>query len=783
MSRGGLVIGLGGSGLRVVARLRQVLVAGGQARMPEAVRLLAFDVLKPAPATAKLPQSYYFLVQLPPLESAKPARQAARDILLQDLAQGAVSSLTLRGLAAQFDALRRVRVDDVDIFLVCSSFGATGTAWLLDLAYLVRHMTQKRMKVRVHAVLIAPEAFERTFFPTAVHQMTNFTVLKELESLQRERNWGNGVSIYDGKYVGSLPGLLTARPFDSVQVLDGLDLSTSPESGAIPAAADGILCQLDAQAGDLLEQATRGVQDNGRVFSTFGVFSLVYPVRLVLEQSIQRLLIGTIDQLVPLEKDPDTGRPLRVAEPVHLRPDEPYGKLQSWLPDVQRSGVLQDVLREADALADSRGIERRAFHQEIAERSPSQWTSLFLRCEGVSVAEPFTEVPLPLVQGHVRAFLKALTERITAPDPHLGAPLEYLEKLERGLSTYLQNLDAVQEAWRKHGDLSESDARRSVEDARKELEQRRTSLLGRLAPQGVQGAQERYNQARLSQVTYRQREVTLTGLLQTATLLRVLTHRLLLFGQRMLAVLALLPDSVYNMALDQSGRLDHEARFEAAVRTQQMVIDQGFETRQARLVFAEFSEQLSSAVGQGILSVAGAVDWQAQDLRLPFRVADPDLEGVSVDLDDPDLTPERLAVLLNRSLSMRFADALLRSQPNNTVVNFLHYLDPRADRLGGRLVNSSAPLARLLNQPLAKRNILFAPRPNSPAGTDYSQLLLSELQHLAGNVHVIQTMETDRLTLFRYFDGLELDNLLTYHQSEPRRLDPVEMKNYILWDL
>jgi hypothetical protein len=44
-------------------------------------------------------------------------------------------------------------------------------------------------------------------------------------------------------------------------------------------------------------------------------------------------------------------------------------------------------------------------------------------------------------------------------------------------------------------------------------------------------------------------------------------------------------------------------------------------------------------------------------------------------------------------------------------------------------------------------------------------------------------METDRLTLFRYFDGLELDHLLTYHQSEPRRLDPVEMKNYILWDL
>ena len=33
MSRGGLVIGLGGGGVRVVLRVRQVLASSGQARM------------------------------------------------------------------------------------------------------------------------------------------------------------------------------------------------------------------------------------------------------------------------------------------------------------------------------------------------------------------------------------------------------------------------------------------------------------------------------------------------------------------------------------------------------------------------------------------------------------------------------------------------------------------------------------------------------------------------------------------------------------------------------
>ena len=783
------MIGLGGSGVRVVLRMRQLLNSSGQAHLAETIRLLAFDIHKPAPATGKLPQSYSFLVQIPPNEEfpvvISPAvRQMARRVLLDDLALGASSSLALRGLAAQLDALRQARVDELDAFLVCSSFGETGTAWLLDMAYLVRHLTQNRIKTRIHAVALAPEAFERAFFASDAQRLTNYAFLRELEALQGERNWEDGFSIYGGKYIGSLPGLLRAKPFESVQVVDGLEMNTSPEAGAIPAAADGILSQLDPQvAAELASLAEKSQPVGGRVFSTFGTFSLVYPTRLVLEQAIQRLLIGTIEQILPLEKDADSGRPLHLAEPAHTRPDDPYGRLDAWIPNSERSGVLEDILREPVE------IERREiFRHELAGRSASEWQARLYQCSGMEAPGgekgALPETTLPLVQAHIHQFLEALKERLIHPDQRLGAPLEYLQKLEAAAAAYLQDLDGVLETWRQRGEHSDSpELRRILGDTRKDVEQKRKSLIGRLMPQATQDAQNRYNVARQQYQRYRQREASVAACQQTAGMLRTLTHRLLQFGLRIVHALAFLPNSVYNQALTQSQRLEREARFETAVRSQQLVVDQGYENSQAGLVFNDFSHRLNEVISAGLRAVEEHIDWEAEDQHLPFAIADASLSGETVDLDDPTLQPDQLAALLSRFLAVTFAEMLVSAQPDNTVINFLSYLDPRADRLGGRLAASSAPLAKLITPLAARRNICFMPRPNSPAGSSYSQALLAELHHELGEVRVLQREDADRLSLFRYYDGIGLDNLLTFHQSAPSKPDLEALENYTLWEL
>lgn len=779
--RGGLVLGLGGTGLRVAARVRQVLLSGGAGRVPDTIRLLAFDVRKPAAATAKLPQSQQFLVEIPPLEaSSLPPRRAARQALLQDLALGAASSLALRGIAAQLEALRRAGADSLEAFLVCSTFGGTGSAWLLDMAYLLRHLTHNRLALHVHAVLLTPSAFERAFFPSAAQQLTSDAVLTELNALQLREDWAAGVSIYGGKYIGGLPGRLSAPPFDSLQVLDGADLNTSPEAASLPAAAEGILCQLDPAFTSFWDEPPRPALHRAGAFSTFGVSSLAYPSRLVLEGAIQRLLLGAVDHLFPLAKNADTGRPEHLAEPSHPRPDDPYGKLEAWLPAERIPGLLEDALRVAAALAEPSTGPHLEFKEQLAARSPSGWAALFGRCPGFEASKLDPSALRPAMECHLRAFLQALGWRLSTPDPRLGAPLEYLQKLERALSAYLQDLDWAVEEWRRKGEHSESeDLRRTLAEARKEAVARTTSLLGRLVPASAQEAHARFEAARQTHARYRQREAYVAAAVQAAALMRVITHRLLLFSQRALRALALEPGSVYNTALDQSARIERDLRFEAAVRSQQLVIDQGFETRQSHLVFDEFTRRLAGAIASGVESIAEAVDWQTGDARLPFRVTDPARESESVLLDDPDLPIDRLAGVLTRALSFHFAESLLHSRPENSVLNFLSYLDPQAPRLAARLTSGCTQQARLLHAVAPRRSLLFMPRGSSTSGSAYAQALIGELYAQIGQLQVYQTANPDRLTLFHFYAGLELENLLAFQQGAPG----ADLTEYTLWNL
>lgn len=791
MSRGGLVIGLGGVGTRVVGRVRQILAASVESRPPDSIRLLAFDLRKPVPATGRLPQSYHFLIQVPPVDvpAGAPVRQAARAALLADLAQGVTSSPVLRGLATQLEALSRTGVSQADVFLVSSSFGATGSAWLVDMAYLIRHLAGNRLKVRIHAVLITPEAFERAFFPSQAHHLTHYVVLRELELWQRERSWEQGASLYGGKPLGGLPGVLTRRPLDSVQIVDGQELNTAPEAGVIPLAAEGILCQLDPQASAVLEEAAQlaGVQGT-KVFSTFGVFTLLYPERLALEEAVQRLIIGTLDHWLLLEKDPNTGRPLRLAEPLHLRPDDPYGKLEAWITDPHHSGILQEVMREADLLARRDQPARRAALQTMESRSLEEWKAILFQCEGaeslLSQGNALPEPLQPLINRHGLVFLQEIARRVANPEPRLGAPFEYLRKLEQALAAYLQDLDSVLERWHERGEYAEHESLvRTLQEARRSWEQRRDSLLGRLMPQAAQEAQERYIQARQIQAQYKQREAVLRGILDSASLMHSLTHQLLVFGERLVNALALISDSVYNMALDQSLRLEREKRFEAAIRAQQLVLDQGYETRRSQLVFDAFRQELAMQLTLAIEELAEREPSPHQTPVLPFRVADPDQGGEKVALDDPSLSAEQLAGLLTRVLTQHFTDALLAVQPENSVLGFLHYLDPRADHLGKGLVAGATPAARLLTPVPARRNFLFAPSAGSVTTSAYAQTLLGELQHHLGDVYVFQTENPERLALFRYFDGLSLDHLLSFHQSEPPTGDSSSLRPFLLWKI
>ena len=234
-----MVIGLGGIGTQVIQRIKTILTSRQGSKVPESLRLLAFDVLRPATTTGQLGSTYPFLFRLAPGEVGVPTlRQMSRQVMINDLKQGESSSITLRELSANMDALRRGGTNSADIFIVSSSFGLTGTAWLLDIANLCQYFCKDGQAIDIHALLITPEAFQNTFSLTAAHRQINYTALKELEALQKKHDWGEGFALYDGEEAGGIPGILRSAPFATIQLVDGQNLGGPAEHSAAIAAVN-----------------------------------------------------------------------------------------------------------------------------------------------------------------------------------------------------------------------------------------------------------------------------------------------------------------------------------------------------------------------------------------------------------------------------------------------------------------------------------------------------------------------------------------------------------------
>jgi ribosomal 50S subunit-associated protein YjgA (DUF615 family) len=783
--KAGLVIGLGGMGVSVVHRVRTLLAGEPGGKVPEHLRLLAFDVLHSSGSTGRLGQPFYFLVRLPPGEGGSPlTRQAARQVLLADLEKGGPSSLVLRGLALNMEVLRRAGFAQVDVFLVSSSFGVSGSAWLLDMAYLCRHFGQGRLSVNVHAVLMAPESCQTAFPITRAHQLTNFVVLKELESLQKPREWGQGSPIYAGRHIAGMPGLLTAAPFASVQVLDGQPLGGAPEQSVLPAAAECILCQLDEQVGAVLRQTTAAREPSPRgVFSSVGVQSLTHPVRLLVEAGVQRAVLGLIECLLPLRKDPAGGRPLGLEPPQVLITADPTSDVQGWLGGAITSGVLTDIFQQATLGSGP----RTEWVELLARREVPQWRATLYQVENAAELVPPGGTPesvTPIIQRHIQAYLNALAGKLDALESDPAGPQEYLQRLEKIFSDYIVDLGRVEEWQKQHSQHSESDdLRQAVEDARREWENRKNSSWARLLPQRVEEAQERYLSAKEAQVAFKQRETLISGVRKTAGLLLALTRKLYKMYAYYARALALAPDSLYNLSLDHLQRIQRELDAEGAIRCQQLVVDENFEERQIQLIFDQVTARVFDAVRESLLRVTIDVDGMGEAVALNAMAADPDALDGQLDLCDLSREPEETAQILSRWFSRALGEQFTAALSENSILNFLNYLNPRPDQLAVKLIERSGPLAKTIVPAYKQVSFLFTPDPNAAERSSFVRGLVHELYQQLGELYQVPTGDPDRVILFRRFDAIVLDNLATFHACVPDRLDPVELKPYVLWTI
>ncbi len=779
MNRGALVIGLGGTGARVVARLRQKLTFEPSS-LEGRIQLLALDRHQPTGTTGRLPQTHTFLTHLNAAKGDLETRSAVRNLFVEDLQRGSASQI-LGVLNEALEILKQHEVNRLDVFIIASTFGLTGSAWAVDMAHLCRHLASG-MKPRVTGIFLTPEALQTSLPIQREHRLRHFVVLKELEALQRERPWNKPYPLYPSSPVDGLPAGLNQRPFDGVQILDGNARELPAEAHAIPTTADILFYQLDAQVSAVLEEAAEYSPYRGNAcFDTVGVYSIVHPSRHLLNQARYQLMLDCLQAFLPVECDPISGVPMRLVEPLALRPDSPYGKLNEWLKDLHRSGILQDIVQVAEIPAHQWEAQR----ERLNTRGLTAWKMVLYQAEGAEHALPSgAEMPeslQPFCEAHWNIFLHALMERLTTPDPKMGTPGPYLERLLEATRRYVADLQAILNLWEKQGEIAENESlRQQIREAQQQWESRRRSFTGKLIPGHVQDAERQFLELKQRQVFYHQREVVVRTILEIAGKIATLLEKLNGFYQNLLQALIFHPDSVYNIARIELAGLKRELEKEKRISSQELVIDEHFEQVRLQAVKQGFLEEFPAQIEQFLHSGMIRVDWETGSFSIPVEQSS-ESEGEELDLSDPHLPPEVLASHLSRLLGDTISSGLLREQPGNTVLSFLQYLSSRADLIAQRMAQKSEPLLRTISPVQNLRSFLFMPASSIPLESPYPLSLRGELRELIGDIYLIQSENPHDLALFRVYHGIALDQMWTLEENEPRPLNPAELKPHILW--
>ena len=194
------------------------------------------------------------------------------------------------------------------IFIVSSVAGGTGSGMFIDIANLLRHAIKQNptwASVSMSAVIVLPDAFagliQQMKDPTNL-KPNSYAALRELDRFMRAHS---GELSYPIRYYQDEQSFTSSsvQLFDHVYLVDtssrsgvgAFDLGKDPLMGIFPAVADFLMAHIDGAQGDAIatQRSNAGLhyfRPDGRQYSSFNVFSYIFPVDDVVESFSYRFL-------------------------------------------------------------------------------------------------------------------------------------------------------------------------------------------------------------------------------------------------------------------------------------------------------------------------------------------------------------------------------------------------------------------------------------------------------------------------------------------------------------
>lgn len=385
MTRPAFVIGLGGTGQWVLTYLKKDLIESNDGRMPENVRLLCFDTmpqvgaevagssvrrgekevkvgsialdkgtefvplggdvyeLAQAVAGGKLSHigSWYrakhWLANLPQASfvlsaGAGQLRQFGRIALYKDLSALTQSEVWRRldAYIGQLDS-RMEGEQRLEIIIVGSFAGGTGSGLFVDLALLARHRAKKVSNL-IRGYFVLPRAFD----PDADDDMLarSFAAWRELNRFMVvSPDFSISSLIYNSRERALQLREVKTKVFDACYLMDGVRggarVAAEAELGVHPTVADAIGAILDDTAGRAYTEwvvqnlaPTYATNPGVPLYSTLGTHTLKVPVYYSQREFSHRLTLNWLDTLLkPIRDDPQARE--RVTRIDATNPEDP----------------------------------------------------------------------------------------------------------------------------------------------------------------------------------------------------------------------------------------------------------------------------------------------------------------------------------------------------------------------------------------------------------------------------------------------------------------------------
>lgn len=270
----------------------------------------------------------------------------------------------------------------IEIYVICSLAGGTGSGMFIDIAHLARVYAERaQVPFAVRGFLV----LQNTFLPvTDISEVQPKTsaALRELDRfmLVFERDY----PMYYSETKRELQTVYDSKLFDSCYLLDArrsrlpLD-GEPPKLGVFPSVAECISTLLDSETGNTFDQLAKNVnedlahaqQELGKaLYSSLGTYTYVLPVEDIIERNTFKLALELIqDRLLGITQDPATDAlrvsSARMVEFKNLPRDEATGFLQM---DKSPSNIPNLPFCQNVALALAEPLDRQDIVKAMADK-------------------------------------------------------------------------------------------------------------------------------------------------------------------------------------------------------------------------------------------------------------------------------------------------------------------------------------------------------------------------------------------------------------------------------